>query len=548
MAVTMRINEEHNGIELYFPDSERPSEAVKTALKQEHGFRWHYKGKYWFARQTPERLAFARKLTGEPEKEQPKEAASTKKKAEAKKAPEPKKENTFAASYDKIGSFEIRDGADVGIHDIPAGMYCKDLNALIRHSWGYDDCIIVTDLENAGKSGKTCKNWRIYTEKKNDLVSNHLFQSENIHNCAELLQALREGKWLKSVTVYPSEDKGIEVFTPFQEVKPLKEMPQEWNKRNFTQALLSGQIYMGHVDYHYTDDYALDAAYDFQKGVGINIPVFARDVVEGWHSTYHVYRGTPDEENKTCPVNFSAHSNSSKTVYFDLTCDIAEGKRRADEKAAGIESYNNMMKASCIRVAEEDVDESKVYTVTSLEMNQNTKVYGTRTDLVQGGYLLEQLSEDLGDLEFLSVNEEQIVPDKLYEVASFFHPRTYAEPDDRIIDCGNSLQIVTGKALLELTAEGIHLPHIKEAYGEYRNIHTARETLEKFISGQASFLFTGRSKTDYERALASLNREVERASGPQKQRSGVDALIAAANSKKAASSEHSTILTPDRSR
>lgn len=548
MAVTMRINKEHNGIELYFPDSERPTDAVKTALKQEHGFRWHYKGKYWFARQTPERLEFARKLTGELEKEESPKTTSERKKGAPKKTPEPRKENTFAAVYDKIGSFEIRDGADVGIHDIPAGMYCKDLNALIRHSWGYDDCIIVTDLENAGKTGKNCKNWRIYTEKKNDIVSNHLFQSENIHNCAELLQALREGKWLKSVSVYPSEDKGIEVFTPFQEVKPLKEMPQEWNKRNFTQALLSGQIYMGHVDYHYTDDYALDAAYDFQKGVGINIPVFARDVVEGWHSTYHVYRGTPDDEMKACSINFSAHSNSSKTVYFDLNCDIAEGKRRADEKAAGIESYNAMMKASCIHVQEESIEEGKVYAVTSLEMNQNTKVYGTKTDLVQGGYLLEQLSEDLGDLEFLSVNEEQIVPDKLYEVASFFHPRTYAEPDDRIIDCGNSLQIVTGKALLELTGEGVHLSHIKDAHGEYRSIESARDTLQRLISGQTSFLFTGRSKPEYEEALAKLNREVERASVDRKQRSGVDALIAAANSKKAAASEHSTISMPNRSR
>lgn len=536
MAATLRLNEEHNGLELLFPDSERPDAAVRAALK-EKGFRWHHVGKYWFARNTEDRLAFAQKLTGAGEKAAEPEKVPEEKTQEPKKDSKPKKEkaskedNTFAAVYDAIGTFQIKDGADIKVHDIPNGMFCKDLNALIRSNWGHDKFITVTDLTNAGKTGKNCTTWRLYPESNDELVCNALMGQENIYTCQELVQALREGKTFDSLRMYSSEDKGIETFSPFVETKPLSKMPETWNKRNFTQALLSGQIYMGQVDYRYTDDYAMDAAYNFSEGVGINIPVFVMDAVENWYSTTYVRTNSCDGPNNTCTIGFSEHSNTSKTLYFDLNCNIREGKRRADERAAGIKSYNDMMKASCIQVNESSIDESKIYSVISLDTNTNNGVYTTKTANVQGAYLLEQLAEDLGYLDILSVKELEIVPDKLYEVSSFYHRHSFYEPDDRIIDCGNNQRVVTGKALLELTAEGVSLPYIQEGVGDYSSIEAARENLSKFIRGDRMLMFTGLKTNEYEKALASLNREAERAGHNCSARTGIDNLISAAQQK-----------------
>ena len=541
MPATLRINKERDGIELLFPETERPNETMRTAMK-EQGFRWHNKGKYWYARQTPDRLAFAQKLTGEIEKASPSNATPENKEPRKKGRAAAKTEktgNTFAAVYDSIGSTKIQDSADISLHDIPSsGVYCKDVNAFFRKTWGYDDCITVTDLTNAGKTGKQCATWRLYPQDYDGIVSNALSSEENLHTCKELLKALQEGKPLESVRVNSSSDKGIDVFSPFVEAKHLTKMPEEWNKRNFTSALLSGQIYMGSVDFHYTDDYALDAANNFGKGVGINMPDFVRDIVEDFGSGCSLYTGSVDKGNNTCSISFSEHSNSSKTLYFDLNCDIREGKRRAEERASGIKAYNDMMKASCIHISLENIDPNKIYSVTSLDMSANTGIYNSKTELMQGAALAQAFSEDAHYLEVLSAKEQEIVPDKLYEIASFYHPRKYAEPDDRIIDCGNSLQLVTGNALLELTAEGVGLPHIVEAPGGYATIEQTRSSLQAFIRGEQKYMFTGLTVSGYEASLKKLNREADRANHPSHIRASVQDLIAAAQTKASSQSSH----------
>lgn len=54
-----RLNEAHNGIEITF--SSRP-EADTLATLKTNGFRWHRGGGYWYAKQTPERLALAEQI------------------------------------------------------------------------------------------------------------------------------------------------------------------------------------------------------------------------------------------------------------------------------------------------------------------------------------------------------------------------------------------------------------------------------------------------------------------------------------------------------
>lgn len=64
MTATMQINTEFNGIEITFAD--RPNVQTRAELKA-HGFRWHSVKKLWYAKQSPNRLAFAQTLTGSTE-------------------------------------------------------------------------------------------------------------------------------------------------------------------------------------------------------------------------------------------------------------------------------------------------------------------------------------------------------------------------------------------------------------------------------------------------------------------------------------------------
>lgn len=58
---TLSINNEKNGIELIF--EAKPAQEILTAIKAA-GFRWHNLKKLWYAKQTPERMELAQKLSG----------------------------------------------------------------------------------------------------------------------------------------------------------------------------------------------------------------------------------------------------------------------------------------------------------------------------------------------------------------------------------------------------------------------------------------------------------------------------------------------------
>ena len=57
--LTVRKNEEKNGIEIVFPD--KPEQSILDSLKS-HGFRWSRYSKLWWTRYTPEKWQFANSL------------------------------------------------------------------------------------------------------------------------------------------------------------------------------------------------------------------------------------------------------------------------------------------------------------------------------------------------------------------------------------------------------------------------------------------------------------------------------------------------------
>lgn len=61
-GVTVTENEERNGVEIRF--ASKPAESVRSALKA-NGFRWSKFQSLWYARRSPQTLAFAHKLAAE---------------------------------------------------------------------------------------------------------------------------------------------------------------------------------------------------------------------------------------------------------------------------------------------------------------------------------------------------------------------------------------------------------------------------------------------------------------------------------------------------
>ena len=422
-----------------------------------------------------------------------------------------KVKNTFAEHYSSVGTIPILENADFNLFDQSVA-YIKDLNILYRRMSG-GDSIYITDLENASKNGKTCAEYSLYRRdhSNKDPISLHLINNYDIKTVSELHTALKDNRDLGfEVQIVKRERKGVETFSPFAEIKPVTKIPERWNKRNFANAILSGQIYYGQIDERLTDDYAYDAAMKFNEGVPLNIPYTAREIVEDW-SDLNSVRSKDIHSDGTCKIDFYNGYSTSKTFYFDLNCDIKEGKRREDERLAGIKKFNDMMVSLCIKVSPEDIDPSKIYTVTTLDRYTNSGIHASKTENVQGYVLRDRLDPDSYFADILGIEEMDIQPEQIYSVANFYHRRDdNAEPDDRVIECGNWKQIVTGKALLEMTSEGVYFPTVTIDTCEYSDYSKARKTLENFASGSSKFML-GNNQPDYSYSIKCLDNEYARA-------------------------------------
>lgn len=626
MQVSMRLNDKLNGIELIF--DKRPSDDILQKLGRNGlGFRWHNKNKYWFAKQTPERLAFARQLTGQVEEEKrpgtavqkPYRYYSTQRPVdlgtypkaggafigfenfdkreqvengsflawgwldysrpltdseisdyELRAAPETlrrvaqmdqssesqtslsveqtpeqvpdsnpkqvessKESNTFAVNYDTIQfDTKIFKSSDVGFFDFRAA-YFEDLNLFVQRT-NCGDTLSVTSLNNAGKSGKTCERWTFNVSSwPREDVCIKLFNEHQIHTVKDLWDKCLSSQDTRTAFMLDTEDirlsndvhyKAVNVFSPFVEVKPLQTLPETWTKKNFCQALMSGQIYAGEIKHHTTDDFQYDASRGFQTGLRLKMPDEALDAVEGWGKSYSVKTvGEPDEKG-VYTLTLSEGHNLTKTFWFDLTCDIAEGKRREEGRQAGIRQFNDMMRACCIKADPESIDPERIYIVQTLEENRNTGVLEAISSTVQG-FVLQDRLEDGYSRNMLSISPMEIQPDKLYQITNRDHePSSDFKNDNRFILCGNSIGLVTGKALLELTQEQIYFYFISEPTREYATPEQARETLEKFQRGTSWWGVTGRSADGYAQAIETLDAEVLRA-GSGQQLSSLDSML-----------------------
>ena len=504
----MSINKEYHGLELKF--SEKPSAGVLDQVKKQ-GFRWHPSKKLWFAKNTPDRQAFAQGLCGiQPKSNEGEQPPHTKENTQVN--PTKAFPNTFAAHYDQIGDAAVLKDGNVSLGTYMEA-FCEKEKLYFRRTYG-GDSMTIYDLSHAQKVGKTCDCWTIYGGWNDTTSLFSRLEKEGIHTISELADACKEGTDIGNISIHLRTHKGLDVFSPFVEVKPLEKVPEKWTKRNFTQALMSGQLFRGEVSYHYTDDYAMDAANNFGTGRGFHMAAFAKREVGDWGSCTNCYGEHEPDKHGIYKVHYSEHANSSKTLWFDLNCDIAEGKKRAAQREQARQDYNSMMKNSCIAVDLFQISPEKIYEVVYLDMDQNSGVYSSVQKVLQGDSLIDRLDPSCPLMEVLSVQELEIQPDLFYSISNFHNRLSGCDMNDpRIIPVGNWEHIVTGKALLELTAEGRYFPDIHVARGEVGPTYEiAIDNLEKLASGSRRYILGG-DKTDYRVAIGQLQAEYERAGG-----------------------------------
>lgn len=416
---------------------------------------------------------------------------------EEKRVKDEEKAPCMADYYDSVGGTRIyRDSTVEGSlwSSVGSKGYYADINAYI---WCNYNSAVVIELDNAMKRGKECKRYSIYSRNQDSHC--YLVNECKINSPRALYDFVRSGNKLPGdgeLTVV--SEKGVDVFSPFVSVSPLKELPEKWKKGDLVKAIMSGQVFSGVLDQRLTDDYAYDAAVNFGSGRRVNLPGQAADLVESCRDCYIRSEGV--DENGVVSVHFS-YAGDMKTFLFDVNCNLRESIVRQEQAQRELEAHNEQIRASVKKFGESDIDISKVYVVEKVVEDSNTGKLNIASEVIQGFKLVEHLEyEDITDIK-----EAEFVANKLYEVAGFFNRRDYAESDSRIIDTGNWGQICSGKAVEELTREGVSL---NLSIGDYKRPITFEEAKKdciNFISGKMSFMFG--EQVDYSESLRKLEAE-----------------------------------------
>jgi len=473
------FNKELNGIELYF--DKKPLQTIIDSLKNA-GFRWHKFKKCWYAKQNKKTLELAQSIAGE----------------QVKATVEEKTDKAYFPFYDSVDGSKILQDSNIEL-DTYNSYYFADINAYIHF---YRDSAVLIDLTDALKAGKTCK--RYYIEHKEwrnegiwaDLMNNGITTFKDLYN------RTITGLNINTLKVTTTEEKAVNTFSPFVEIKPIKK-PKKWTIAHVWKAILAGQIYKGVKDGHYTDDYAYDAVVNFQSGSRIHLPSLAKKVIEN-PSGWRVYINK--EEDGITRLSFNCHSFDCNTLYFDEACNMQEAQRRKEQEDKERETYNNNLLAEVKTITENDIEKNSLYTVTYLEMDDNTNKYHKVTELLKGSRLFY---EGEAQYQITDIQKYNIIDDRLYRVSDFYN-RPCFKDDNRLISMGNWETICTGKALKELLQEGHSFPIVREST-EYKTFEDAINRIQAHLNGNMFWAFG--EKTNYKESFKRLMKEVNRAVG-----------------------------------
>jgi hypothetical protein len=491
---TAILNEEFHGVELSF--NSKPSTDILSMLK-EAGFRWHNFKKIWYAKQNPKTLAIAEKLSDD---NSIKNETQTTQEIKTK----PKTIEEYYPPYDKVGLTPIYKTSDIEILNNHGG-YFFDEKAYI-HS--YTDSYVMYDLTNALQTGKTCTRYSITKKVWNnhEPISLDVYNKNKIRTFKELIQAVKADKELVDIKVQKSEKKGIETFSPFVQIKPIKR-PKKWTKAHVWKAILSGQIYKGEQNYYYTDDYAYDAAYNYKQGCSVDLIKLADELISSRSDGIRIYENDKSIDDGIVSLSVCNYSFDGKTLYFDESCNHAEKERRNKAEAEQKQAHNDSMKAKVLDIKPSDIIPNSIYKITYLETDCNTGIINEKQKFQYSNCLFYDGDEDEPiECRFDITELEYFEPDNhtLYTISDFYN-RPYGDKydDKRIINMGNWENVVTGYALKELLNEGKIFATIRKS--NY-TIESAKTECMNHIDGTKMWMF-GVCNTDYKQSLFKLNAE-----------------------------------------
>jgi len=192
--------------------------------------------------------------------------------------------------------------------------YFREENCYVKT---YRNSIIFIDLRNAFQARKTVSEYRIQDNNKfsDDVeieVSDWL--SQNNIDLKEFYYMLINDDVPSNfpVEINKSELNSTRVYSPFSELKPIKE-PKKWNIGHVKKALLTGQISSGKCDLYLTDDYARDNANNFGRG-DINVMELAKKIIErpsGW------WVSVDKENDEYIVLSVNCHHFDYNTLVFN---------------------------------------------------------------------------------------------------------------------------------------------------------------------------------------------------------------------------------------
>ncbi|HTB82234.1 MAG TPA: hypothetical protein VK742_01145 [Candidatus Sulfotelmatobacter sp.] len=267
-------------------------------------------------------------------------------------------------------------------HDRPTkGLY----RLFERH--GYDMRALINELRLlpwqkrvSERTGEVFHDWKEFQQA--DLAANLPLDGFNERYDSEPIAG-------ESASLFRSQQSAIRIWSPFVTVNPLPKRPAKWTVSHVVRALLSGQYSHLRCNGVYTDDYAYDAAVNFQQGEfgdDRNAAVaFARRILES-PSGWWTHGGEHDQ------VSICCHHFDSNSFKFELM------KRFNAAAAAAVanqtEPTDTVVHAEAIHSmkAEPDVEEIEDIGEVKLIETQHTK---TRANI-----FVVQLAERLSRKEY----------------------------------------------------------------------------------------------------------------------------------------------------
>jgi hypothetical protein len=154
-----------------------------------------------------------------------------------------------------------------------SGYYLEGTNFFIQLRGRDRNELVIGDVKNAYKRGEECIFYTLIGNEFNciyQVLAMFNYDVQAIYAACDAIDfdSKPNGTLFEKLSVSKRARKGVNTFSPFllDCLNPLKEIPKKWTVNHVIRMLANEQFEGLRTSGKYTDDYAYDAAYDFQKG------------------------------------------------------------------------------------------------------------------------------------------------------------------------------------------------------------------------------------------------------------------------------------------